>query len=295
MSRTFSLAPPAGHRLITMERLMELGPAKLRPYAIDVDNIDAFLASTPDQRTSVWGIDPYSSRGLEFEFSGGAYRVRVCTPSSPNDWRIALDVLAALSRHLGAPISDEDGALYSPDQIRSFPYNRDIGVGLASLRSSTAQGNAVRVAGVRRTVSFTSDMIDRVLGAASPADEFGETMRVIQQLDAYDANQMVARALHDEILGTYTLTQSVRTILPLEPAISHTMRRQIGTDAPVDWTLTLIGCDGPVEHPGSYEPAGEVDYQKAIYRLPKHKVRILDGASMLVDGLSRAELDALRG
>ena len=92
----------------------------------------------------------------------------------------------------------------------------------------------------------------------------------------------------------YTLTESVATILPLEPKISASMRRQIGADAPVEWTLTLIGIEGPADRAESYVRAGEVRYGAALARLPQHKVRVLDGASMLVEGLDRAELDALR-
>ena len=294
MSRIFSITPAPGHRLLTMERVMNLGPAGLRPYDIDGDDIDAFLATTPDEVVSLWGIDPYSSRGFELDFSAGGYNVRVCTPASPNDWRIALDVLAALSRYLGEPIRDEDGSSYSPETITSFPFARDIGACLTSLRTAVERGSTIQLGGVRRSVSFTTDMLRRVLDAQSPEDEFGETMRVIQQLDAYDANQMVARAPKGEVLGMYTLTESVATILPLEPRLSASMRRQIGTEVPVEWTLTLIGIEGPADRAESYVRAGEVRYREALARLPQHKIRVLDGASMLVDGLDRAELAALR-
>ena len=294
MSRIFSISPPPGHRPLTMGQIMTLGPAHLRPYNIDFDNIEGFLASSPALQGSTWGIDPFSSRGMELGFSGGAYQVKVCTPSSPNDWRIALDLLAALARHLGAPIIDEEGTSYSPDSITTFPFGTDIAIGLDSLQSSLDNGNTVLLDGVRRRVAVTPAMLRRIAGAPMPADEFGETMRVIQQLDAYDARQMVARSPHGEILGLYTLTQSVRTILPLTPSVSRGIREQIGTNSAVDWRINLIACDGPSDRAESYVPAGEVSYRDAVERLPQDKVRVLDGASMLVEALDRDELDALR-
>lgn len=294
MSRIFSISPRSGHRPLTMGQLMALGPADLRPYNIDFDHVESFLAASPAQLVSKWGIDPYSSRGFELEFSGGAYRAIVSTPSSPNDWRITLDFLAALAGHLDAPILDEDGTAYSPDSITAFPFARDIGIGLASLQTSLDNGNTVMLDGVRRRVAVTPAMLRRITGAPSPADEFGETLRVIQQLDAYDASQMVARSPKGEILGMYTITQSVRTILPLAPTVSRGIREQIGANTAVDWRINLIACDGPSDRAESYVPAGDVAYREAVERLPRDKVRVLDGASMLIEALDRDELDALR-
>lgn len=294
MSRIFSISPPPGYRPLNLGHVMALGPGKLRPYDIDFDNVEGFLAASPAQLVSTWGIDPFSSRGFKLEFSGGAYRVMVSTPSSPNDWRIALDFLAALARQLGAPIMDEDGTSYSPSSITEFPFATDIGIGLASLQSSLDNGNTVMLDGVRRRVAVTPAMLRRITDAPSPADEFGETMRVIQQLDAYDASQMVARSPQGEILGMYTLTQSIRTILPLAPTVSRGIREQIGTNKAVNWRINLIACDGPSDRAESYVPAGEVAYRDAVERLPQDKVRVLDGASMLIEALDRDELDALR-
>ena len=294
MSRIFSISPQPGHRPLVMGRVMSLGPANLRPYNIAFDSIEKFLATSSDRLVSRWGIDPFSSRGFTLEFTRGRYQVQVSTPSSPNDWRIALDFLAALARHLGSPISDDEGTRYSPHSISAFPFAADIGVGLASLRASAETGRTVTLDGVRRPVAFTSAMVRRILSAPSPADELGETIRAIQQLDAYDADQVVARSPQGEILGMYTLTQSVRTVLPLEPRLSRSIRDRIGDDAPIDWKINLIAREGPSDRAESYVPAGEVDFLHAMDRLPRDKVRVLDGASMLIEALDRDELDALR-
>lgn len=295
MSRIFSITPPAGHKPMSVGETLATGPAGLRPYRVDEEDIDVLLLMPLAEVAVISGIDPYSSRGFELSFEEGAYLVRVFTPTSPNDWRIALDFLAGLSRTLGAPITEEQ--TYTPDTITSFPYQDDLRYGLEMMRSIVAKnpGKPIRIGGIRRPVSLTPEMTDRIFSAASPADEFGETMRTIQQVEAYDARSILARSPGGEIIGMYTLAEATRTVLPLKPKVSDDLREKIGDSATVKWGLTLIGRSGPVDQSSSYSTLGETSYDAALSRLPEDKVIVLDGESLVVDGLARKELLTLLG
>lgn len=294
MSLTFSITPPAsGHRPMTLAHALALGPDGLRPYGIADDDLDTALAYGLDRGIFHVGIDPYSSRGSELNVEDGAYLVRVFTPATSNDWRIALDLLAALSRELGAPIHAEDGTRHTAESIRRFPFPDDIRAGLRAFSAQLERSPSVLVHGVHRSVDIDRGMLDHILSASDPVATFDAIMQSIQHTDAHVASQMAAIGPDGDVVGMYALTEGVDTVLPHSPRLPEDVRAR-AADASVSWRLTLVAVDGDPDDPESYDAVDEVDLLAALPRLPRHKVSPFDATHLLVRGLTREELLALR-
>ena len=75
--------------------------------------------------------------------------------------------------------------------------------------------NTYLIFGTTRPVSFNEEMIDEINNSDSPIDTFSRIVRDIQNLDAYSANQhFYKNSENGTIMGAYTITESVRTIIP---------------------------------------------------------------------------------
>ena len=74
--------------------------------------------------------------------------------------------------------------------------------------------------GIDRVVSFNQEMLDKINNSDSPIDTFSNIVKEIQYLDAYSAHQQFYKNKADgKIIGAYTLTQNLRTILPYKPSV----------------------------------------------------------------------------
>lgn len=65
-------------------------------------------------------------------------------------------------------------------------------------------------------------MSDKINNSDSPIDTFSNIIKEIQYLDAYSANQQFYQNNEDHrIIGAYTLTENLRTILPYKPSVEY--------------------------------------------------------------------------
>ena len=74
-----------------------------------------------------------SGRGFELSFDEDTqeYAVRQFTPSTLEDWQIALQYLADLARALKQPITCETGETFTADTIQTFDFKPDIQAGIS--------------------------------------------------------------------------------------------------------------------------------------------------------------------
>lgn len=292
MSLTFSITPPT--RFLRRHRAMEVGevlelrePDLLLPAAEDEVEEVALWRSSLDDLVVLGGSFERSGRGFELSYERGAYRLRQFTPSTLTDWRIALDLLAALARHVGADIVSEDGTTFTAETITDFDARADITAGLRAM-SAQAHGH-VTMPGYVRPVTLSAKTWQRVLQADDPPAAFSEEFDAVQRVEAFDASQMVRQDPETEdAVGVYVLTEGVHTVLPRDPVLEPGLREQMGGDVST-WELVLLEGD---EDP---EPVGAVPYEEGFRRLPAQKLRDIDAASVLVDALDGQEIRQAAG
>ena len=259
-----------------------------------VEGLFFFNSEQEEPRASELGADVMiagvwqkSVRGFELNYEDGEYIVRVYTPSGVGDWQIALELLSKLSAQTGSKIECDNEKNYDSEQILKFDYEADIMWGLEALKDIKEKNQTLYISGVERDVAFDAVMVDEIFASASPAAKFDEMMRQVQYLDAYSAREHLYQDKDgNEILGTYTLSENLPTILPYAPSPSWQAQEALGDRKVSRWVLTLVvGVDDSDAH-----VLDECEYGAFMANLPKEKYHFIDAVNVLVEPLSEDEM-----
>lgn len=267
-------------------------------YSYNTGNIDIndlLLSPVSNYQCLIIGDDKDSSRGFElfYDNKDKYYSVRVFTPSSREDWILALEYIKALAKKFDSKIISETGEEYTAENIDKFDYERDIlyGIEVISSRVKGDEPTLYSIFGINRVVSFNQEMIDKIENSDSPIDTFSNMVKEIQYLDAYSANQRFFKNKEDgKIRGAYTLTQNVRTILPYKPSVEFENSDIVKNEDIAFWDIGLVTIDGDENDKNSYNVAAYLNYDDFIKNLPENKYRFIDASYIMVEPLNREEL-----
>ena len=211
--------------VLNVETALSLLDKELYTYNTgNIDINDLLLSPVSNYQCLLIGDGKESARGFElyYDNKNKNYSIRVFTPSSREDWLLALEYIKALAKKFDSKIISETGEEYTVDNIDKFDYEGDILYGIEGISSRVKGEDSTlySIFGINRIVSFNQEMIDRIENSDSPIDTFSNMVKEIQYLDAFSANQRFFRNKEDgKIIGTYTLTQNLRTILPYKPSV----------------------------------------------------------------------------
>ena len=266
----------------------------------NIDINDLLLSPVSNYECLLIGEDKVSARGFELSYDNKNkdYAVRVFTPSSREDWLLALEYIKALAKKFGSEIINERGEVYTVDNIDKFDYINDILYGIEVITSNMKSGEAhnYTIYGINRIVSFNKEMLDKINNSDSPIDTFSNIVKEIQYLDAYSAHQQFYKNKTDgKIIGAYTLTQNLRTILPYKPSVEFENSNIVKNEEVSFWNIGFVVINGDENDPNSYQVAGQIDYDDFIKKLPINKYKFIDASYIMVEPLSKEEiLDLLK-
>ena len=266
----------------------------------NIDVNDLLLSPISNYECLLIGEDKVSARGFELSYDNKNkdYAVRVFTPSSREDWLLALEYIKALAKKFGSEIINERGEVYTVDNIDKFDYINDILYGIEVITSNMKSGEAhnYTIFGIDRVVSLNQEMLDKINNSDSPIDTFSNIVKEIQYLDAYSAHQQFYKNKTDgKIIGAYTLTQNLRTILPYKPSVEFENSDIVKNDEISFWNIGFVVINGDENDPNSYQVAGQIDYNDFIKKLPISKYKFIDASYIMVEPLSKEEiLDLLK-
>ena len=266
----------------------------------NIDINDLLLSPVSNYECLLIGEDKVSARGFELSYDNKNkdYAVRVFTPSSREDWLLALEYIKALAKKFGSEIINERGEVYTVDNIDKFDYINDILYGIEVITSNMKSGEAhnYTIFGIDRVVSFNQEMLDKINNSDSPIDTFSNIVKEIQYLDAYSAHQRFYKNNEDyRIIGAYTLTENLRTILPYKPSVEFENSDIVKNDEISFWNIALVTINGDENDPNSYQVAGNLNYDDFIKKLPINKYKFIDASYIMVEPLSKEEiLDLLK-
>ena len=266
----------------------------------NIDVNDLLLSPVSNYECLLIGEDKVSARGFELSYDNKNkdYAVRVFTPSSREDWLLALEYIKALAKKFGSEIINERGEVYTVDNIDKFDYINDILYGIEVITSNMKSGEAhnYTIFGIDRVVSLNQEMLDKINNSDSPIDTFSNIVKEIQYLDAYSAHQQFYKNNEDyRIMGAYTLTQNLRTILPYKPSVEFENSDIVKNDEVSCWNIGLVTINGDENDPNSYQVAGNLNYDDFIKKLPINKYKFIDASYIMVEPLSKEEmLDLLK-
>ena len=267
-------------------------------YSYNTENIDVndlLLSPVSNYQCLLIGDGKESARGFELYYNNENkdYSVRIFTPSSREDWLLALEYIKALAKKFDSKIISETGEEYTVDNIDKFDYEYDVLYGIKTISSGLQdeEVNVYNVYGINRVVSFNQEMIDKIENSDSPIDTFSDMVKEIQYLDAFSANQQFFRNKEDgKIMGAYTLTQNLRTILPYKPSVEFENIEIIENKDVSFWNIGLVTIDGDENNESSYQVAGNLNYDDFIKKLPVNKYRFIDASYIMVEPLSKKEM-----
>ena len=285
--------------ILNVEAALSLLDKELNTYNTDgMDINDLLLSPLSNYQCLLVGAEYESARGFELSYDNKnkVYGVRIFTPSSRKDWLLALEYIKALAKKFGTEIVNERGETYTVDNIDKFDYEPDILYGLKLITENLKSGEAdnYTIFGVTRLVSLNQEMMDEINNSDNPIDTFSEIVRDIQNLDAYSANQQFYKNNEDgRIIGAYTLTENLRTILPYKPTVEFHNSDIIKNDDIAFWNISFVVINGDENDPNSYQVGGQLDYNDFIKKLPKDKYEFIDASYIMVEPLSKEEISDL--
>ena len=285
--------------VLNVESALSLLDKELNTYGTDgIDINDLLLSPLSKYPCLLVGAEEESARGFELSYDNKnkVYGVRIFTPSSREDWLLALEYIKALAKKMGTEIINERGETYTVDNIEKFDYESDILYGKKVITENIKSGESSNyiIFGTTRPVSFDEKMIDEINNSDSPIDTFSRIVRDIQNLDAYSANQQFYKNNEDgRIMGAYTLTENLRTILPYKPSVEFHNSDIVKNDDIAFWNISFVVINGDENDPNSYQVGGQLDYNDFIKKLPKDKYEFIDASYIMVEPLSKEEISDL--
>ena len=283
---------------VSVEKILEIG-GTLSQYNLDAEQIEEFLSEELGNFDCILvGEEEKSARGFEISYDKNTkfYQIRLYTPCSIGDWETAFDFIEKLGCFLeNNNIIDEDGAKYTLESIRTYPYIENIEFGIKTLTDhfDETQMEIYKVFGIYRPVAFNKKMIEDMNNSENPTKLFSDIITSIQYIDAYTANQNFYKNDNEEIFGVYTLTESVRTILPFKPSVEYENSDIVKNEDVKFWRLVLVIINGNPDDENSYEMLGEVDYTKFIENLPKDRYSFIDGEYIVIEPLTKEEINKI--
>ena len=288
-------------KVLNVESALTILDKELNTYNTgNIDINDLLLSPVSNYQCLLIGKDKVSARGFELSYDNKNkdYAVRIFTPSSREDWLLALEYIKALAKKFDSEIINERGEVYTVDNIDKFNYESDILYGIEVITSNMKSGKTdnYTIFGIDRVVSFNQEMLDKINNSDSPIDTFSNIVKEIQYLDAYSAHQQFYKNKTDgKIIGAYTLTQNLRTILPYKPSVEFE-NSDIAKNEDISlWNISLVTINGDENDPNSYQVAGNLNYDDFIKKLPINKYKFIDASYIMVEPLSKEEiLDLLK-
>ena len=282
--------------VLKVEEALSLLDKELNTYGTDgIDINDLLLSPLSKYPCLLVGTEDESARGFELAYDNKnkVYAVRIFTPSSREDWLLALEYIKALAKKMGTEIVNERGETFTVDNIEKFDYEPDILYGIKVITENIKSGESSNyiIFGTTRPVSFDEKMIDEINNSDSPIDTFSRIVRDIQNLDAYSANQQFYQNREDgKIMGAYTITESVRTIIPYKPSVEFHNSDIVKNDDIAFWNMGFVVINGDENDRNSYQPVGRIAYDDFIKKLPKEKYKFIDASYIMVEPLTKEEI-----
>ena len=282
--------------VLNVESALSLLDKELNVYNNkNIDINDLLLSSVSNYECLLIGEDKVSARGFELSYDNKNkdYAVRIFTPSSREDWLLALEYIKALAKKFGSEIVNERGETFTVDNIDKFDYENDIIYGIATILSGLEdkEVKVYNIYGINRVVSFNQEISNKIENSVSPIDTFSNIIKEIQYLDAYSANQRFYQNEEDgRIMGAYSITESVRTIIPYKPSVEFHNSDIVKNDDIAYWNMAFVVINGDENDRNSYQPVGRIAYDDFIKKLPKEKYKFIDASYIMVEPLTKEEI-----
>ena len=244
------------------------------------------------------GKENVSARGFELSYDDktGSYEIRIFTPSAVADYETAFDYLKKLCAFLGNnKITTEDNEAYTSDTISTYNYKEQIRCTLEAIYDDLKNSDHeyFEIFGLYRPVAVNKKIVKQLLKSGNAVDNFSSFMTNLQYIDAYSAKQKIYEKDDGTTMGLYTITETVPTIIPFTPCIEYENAGTVKDSDVSQWLMGLVVIDGDPNLPESYSVYKYIEHKKFVKRLPGKKYTVLDAKYILIQGLTRKEIESI--
>lgn len=283
--------------VLTVKEALALSDKELNVFAISDMNINELLLSPlSNYECLLIGVKNESARGFELSYDkkNKDYVVRIFTPSSREDWLLALDYIKTLAKKFNSEIENNRGEIYTIKELDKFDYESDILYGISSISAkiNDREGAQYIILGINRLVVFNKKMFDKIYSSGNTIDAFSTIVRETQYLDASLAPQNFFKNNDNgKIMGNYTLVEGLRTILPYIPNVEFENSNIVKNEDVSVWNITLLIIElNKNDRKNYYCLAGNLEYDKFIKKLSTDKYKFIDGAYIMLEPLTKEEI-----
>ena len=283
--------------VLTVKEALALSDKELNVFSIPDMNINELLLSPlSNYECLLIGVKNESARGFELSYDkkNKDYVVRIFTPSSREDWLLALDYIKTLAKKFNSEIENNRGEIYTIKELDKFDYESDILYGISSISAkiNDREGAQYIILGINRLVVFNKKMFDKIYSSGNTIDAFSTIVRETQYLDASSAPQNFFKNNDNgKIMGNYTLVEGLRTILPYIPNVEFENSNIVKNEDVSVWNITLLIIElNKNDRKNYYCLAGNLEYDKFIKKLSTDKYKFIDGAYIMLEPLTKEEI-----
>ena len=283
--------------VLTVKEALALSDKELNVFAIsDMDINELLLSPLSNYECLLIGVKNESARGFELSYDkkNKDYVVRIFTPSSREDWLLALNYIKTLAKKFNSEIENSRGEIYTIKELDKFDYESDILYGISSISAkiNDREGAQYIILGLNRLVVFNKKMFDKIYSSGNTIDAFSTIVRETQYLDASSALQNFFKNNDNgKIMGNYTLVEGLRTILPYIPNVEFENSNIVKNEDVSVWNITLLIIElNKNDRKNYYCLAGNLEYDKFIKKLSTDKYKFIDGAYIMLEPLTKEEI-----
>lgn len=272
------------------------------------------------------GIKGVSARGFDFSYNEerNSYCIKLQLPCSYDDFNLVFDFIKKLCAFLGInKIITGDGKEYSSEKdgfkgvfsfvnsiasalgksngqehavneityIEYYPFHKQIILSLNEMLETIRKHNkTVEIVGIKRVVAFNEQILQDIINSNDPVKSFSDFFTNIQNLDAFSANQ---KLYSGKYIATYKLRENEATVLPFKPKLNKDAVFRGKIEDISHFEVDLIFIDGDINDEKSHHKIGSIKYPEFIEKLPKEKYKFIDANQILIEALSRQEMENL--
>ena len=298
MSTAFFIRDSHNKGCITVGQALDIGQ-DFSQYTVqkDAEEYAAFLKERIDRFECITlGKGKVSARGFELSYDNtdSSYEIRVFTPSSSADYETAFEYMKKLCAFLEtSEIRTEDGETYTADTIAAYDYKERIRAALEEIYNNLKKSKRgyFEVFGLYRPAALNEKIIKNILKGGDAAAAFSSFITDLQNVTAYSAKQKLVQKDDGTTFGVYTITESVPTIIPYTPCVENAAAAENTRIS--QWLIGLVVIDGDENDPASYHVYKYIEHSKFVKKLPWKKYTLIDAKYMLIQGLTRKEIETI--
>ncbi len=300
MSTSFFIEDIHHKGCITVGQALEIGQ-DFSQYVVqeDAEEYNEFLKEKINNFECILlGKDNISARGFELSYDDktDSYAVRIFAPSSIADYESAFDYIKKLCVFLeNDNITTEDNETYTADTISTYNYKEQIRCTLEAIYDDLKNSDHeyFEIFGLCRPVALNKKIVKEIIKTKEAVENFSSFITDLQYIDAHSARQKLYKEDDGSIFGVYTITETVPTIIPFTPCIAYENADTVKNSDISQWLIGLVVIDGDPNNPESYSVYKYIEHKKFVKKLPGKKYTMLDAKYILIQGLSRKEIESI--